>query len=165
MRQPEQYGERQVILEGTDGNLVRQQRIGVFQLGEQKVGHAADRGARTLRLIEHRLECDGVDFLPVQQSFELLAEKPGRQPQKESAVQIALSSADPELEAKDVSRRVIGGYRFTRSGKDQPACAALDYRDPKPSTAGNFVVIRVAWLLALRDRRTAPTLAMDTSLR
>ena len=131
VRQAEQDAERQVLLEGAHRDFVRQQRVGVFQLGEQKVEHAPDRGTGAARLIEHRLECDTLDLLSVQQSLELLAEEPGRQPQKESAVEIALSSADSRLEAKDVSHRGIAGYRFTHSREDQSACAPLDYRDPE----------------------------------
>ena len=46
----------------------------MFELGEQEVGHATDRGAGATRLIEHRLKCDRVDLLAVEQSLELPAE-------------------------------------------------------------------------------------------
>jgi hypothetical protein len=90
MWQRQQYTEYQVVLEGTYGNLVRQQRIGVFQFGEQEVCHAADCGAGAVRLIEHWLERERSDPLPIQQRLELPAEQRSRQPNKEPALQVAV---------------------------------------------------------------------------
>src|SRR5690242_8259892 len=73
MRQTEQHTESKVLLEAADRDLVCQQRIRMFQLGEQEVYHATDCGAGTMRLIEGRLECDGFDLLSVQQSLKFAA--------------------------------------------------------------------------------------------
>ena len=125
MLQAQQQTERQVILEGTDSNLVRQQRIGVFELGEQEAEHAADRGARPARLIEHRLEFDGFDPLPIEQSFERLAKEPGRQAKKEPGLDVGSNRAGSRLDAIDRSRRGATDRRLTRSGQDQTAGSPL----------------------------------------
>jgi len=108
----------------------------VFQLGEQEVGHAADRSAGAARLIEHRPECYRINLVPVQQSLELPAEERSRHPKKETALQIAGCQAGSRLDAIDQCRRGIADCRFVRPRKDQLARAPLDHRDRKSINPG-----------------------------
>jgi len=54
----------------------------VFQLSEQEVEHAADRGVGAAGLIEHRLEFDGFDPLLIEQNLELPVEEPAARREK-----------------------------------------------------------------------------------
>jgi hypothetical protein len=111
----------------------------VFQLGEQEIGQPADHGASATRLIEHRLECDRVDLLPVQHSLELPAEERSRQSKIEkieTALQVAGCQAGSRLDAIDQSRLGIANYRFVRPRKGQPARTSLDHRDCKTIDPG-----------------------------
>src|SRR6516225_6534279 len=109
MRQPEQQTERQVLLEAADRDVVGQQCIGVLELGEQVVEHAADRAAGAACLIEHQLEFDGFDALPVQQSLELPPNERGWQSKKEPVLHVARYHADSRPDAIDKSCRGIAG--------------------------------------------------------
>src|SRR5271155_2639572 len=83
-----------------------------------------------MRRVKHRLECDGSDLLSIQQSFQFLAEKPGRHRKHEPAILIARDAPQTRLVAINPAHRGVSNCRLVRSGEDKPGPSLLEDDNP-----------------------------------